>query len=316
MASAPQSQTSIEPTVHQQDVGGYVGARQIDSHRLELRFEATRIIDTAAVQRLVDSIQECGQLVACIAATDQDSGALVLIDGYRRLSALKRLGADTALVQCWHCPVGPALAQMLAHSFSRAFDPMEEALMLRELIDSMGLSQREVARQCARDVSWVQRRLVLLGALPQELVQAVRSRCISSWAAARILAPLARANSAHASQLLACMRTDPLSTRELQAWFSHYQGAQHKQRQRMVEHPRLFIDSLKQLNSERVAKDLHAGPEREVAGELGYLQALLGRVCRRLAPLNAPLEPALKGACQRLHATLPEVSNELKRLVP
>ncbi len=187
--------------------------------------------------------------------------------------------------------------------------------MLRELIDSMGLSQREAARQCARDVSWVQRRLVLLGAFPQELVQAVRNAQISSWAAARILAPLARANSEHASQLLASMGGDPLSTRELQAWFGHYQGAQHKQRQRMVEHPRLFIDSLNETQSERTAKDLRAGPEREVAGELGYLQALLRRVCSRLAPLSAPLEPALKGAVERLHATLPEVSNELKRLV-
>jgi ParB-like chromosome segregation protein Spo0J len=297
-------------------VGAYVGAKQVDLHRLELRFEATRIIDTAAVQRLADSIQTSGQLVACIAAGAQDSGALVLIDGYRRVNALKRLGTDTALVQCWHCPVGTALAQMLAHSFSRAFDPMEEALMLRELIDSLGLSQREAARQCARDVSWVQRRLVLLGALPQELVQAVRHTQVSSWAAARILAPLARANSEHARELLASMQADHLSTRELQAWFSHYQGAQHKQRQRMVEHPRLFIESLKQHNSECVAKDLHGGPEREVAGELGYLQALLQRVCKRLVSLSAPLEPALKGACQRLHATLPEVNNELQRLVP
>ncbi len=316
MSSPLESQTRNVADVHEQDVGAYVGAKQVDLHRLELRFEATRIVDTAAVQRLADSIQEHGQLVACIAADDQDRGALVLIDGYRRLSALKRLGADTALVQCWHCPVGPALAQMLAHSFSRVFDPMEEALMLRELIDSLGLSQREAARQCARDVSWVQRRLVLLGALPQELVQAVRGGGVSSWAAARILAPLARANSAHASQLLASMGSDPLSTRELQAWFGHYQGAQHKQRQRMVDHPRLFIDSLNEAQSERTAKDLRAGPEREVAGELGYLQALLRRLCSRLAPLNAPLEPALKGAVERLHATLPEVSNELKRLVP
>lgn len=316
MASPPESQTSNVPGVHQQDVGGHVGATQVDLHRLELRFEATRIIDTAAVQRLANSIQEYGQLVACIAAGDQDSGALVLIDGYRRVNALKRLGSDTALVQCWHCPVGAALAQMLAHSFSRAFDPMEEALMLRELIDAMGLSQREAARQCARDVSWVQRRLVLLGALPQELVQAVRSGGVSSWAAARIVAPLARANSEHARQLLASMGADPLSTRELQAWFGHYQGAQNTQRQRMVEHPRLFIDSLKERQSQSIAKDLHAGPEREVAGELGYLQALLQRAHRRLVPLNAPLEPALKGACQRLHAALPEVSNELKRLVP
>ncbi len=316
MSSPLESQTRNVADVHEQDVGAYVGAKQVDLHRLELRFEATRIVDTAAVQRLADSIQEHGQLVACIAADDQDRGALVLIDGYRRLSALKRLGADTALVQCWHCPVGPALAQMLAHSFSRAFDPMEEALMLRELIDSMGLSQREAARQCARDVSWVQRRLVLLGALPQDLVQAVRNSLVSSWAGSRILAPLARANSEHASQLLVSMGSDPLSTRELQAWFCHYQGAQHKQRQRMVDHPRLFIDSLNETQSERTAKDLRAGPEREVAGELGYLQALLRRVCSRLAPLNAPLEPALKGAVERLHATLPEVSNELKRLVP
>jgi ParB family chromosome partitioning protein len=316
VSSPLESQTRNVADVHEQDVGTYVGAKQIDLHRLELRFEATRITDTAAVHRLADSMQEHGQLVACIAATDQDSGALVLIDGYRRLSALKRLGADTALVQCWHCPVGPALAQMLAHSFSRAFDPMEEALMLRELIDSMGLSQREAARQCARDVSWVQRRLVLLGALPQDLVEAVRNSLVSSWAGSRILAPLARANSEHARQLLASMGCDPLSTRELQTWFSHYQGAQHKQRQRMVEHPRLFIDSLNETQSQRTAKDLRAGPEREVAGELGYLQALLRRVCSRLAPLNAPLEPALQGACQRLHACLPEVSNELKRLVP
>ncbi|MBK7001158.1 MAG: ParB-like nuclease domain-containing protein [Rhodoferax sp.] len=169
MTDSLESQTSNTHGfgAHEQSVGGYVGARQVDLHRLELRFEATRIADTAAVQRLTESIRTSGQLVACIAADDQDSGALVLIDGYRRLSALKRLGADTALVQCWHCPVGPALAQMLAHSFSRAFDPMEEALMLRELIDSLGLSQREAARQCARDVSWVQRRLVLLGHCPR-----------------------------------------------------------------------------------------------------------------------------------------------------
>lgn len=316
MSSLPESQSSNTPDIHEQDVDAYVGAKQIDLHRLELRFEATRISDAAAVQRLAESIQTSGQLVACIAAGDQDSGALVLMDGYRRVKALKRLGADTALVQCWHCPVGPALAQMLAHSFSRAFDPMEEALMLRELIDSLGLSQREAARQCARDVSWVQRRLVLLAALPADLVQAVRNSQVSSWAAARILAPLARANSEHASQLLASLAAKPLSTRELQAWFNHYQACQHTQRQRMVDHPHLFIESLNEKQSERMAKDLRDGPEREVASELGYLQALLRRVCQRLEPLNAPLEPALKGACVRLHATLPEVSNELKRLMP
>ena len=167
MVSHPDSQNSCAPGVPEQGLYGQTGAIQIDLHRMELCFESTRIVDASAVQRLADSIGECGQMVPCIAAGTPEGGALVLIDGYRRVSALRRVGADTALVQCWHCPVGQALAQLLAHSRSRAFDPIEEALLLREMIDAHGLSQREAARQCARDVSWVQRRLALLGALPQ-----------------------------------------------------------------------------------------------------------------------------------------------------
>ena len=288
---------------------------QVDLHRMELRFDDTRIVDMAAVQRMAHSIEERGQMVACIAAAEEPEGSMVLIDGYRRVGALRRLGMDTALVQCWHCPVGAALAQMLAHSFSRVFDPMEEALMLRELIDHYGLSQREAAQQCARDVSWVQRRLVLLGALPQDLVQAVRSGRVSSWAAGRILAPLARANSEHASGLLRSMERDRMSTRELQTWFAHYQSSQHKGRERMVEHPRLFIDGVKAVAEERAARKLSGGPEREVIGDLGYLHALIRRLSGRLGELKAPLEPTLLGACQRLHVALPTVAQEISRLV-
>ena len=127
--------------------------------------------------------------------------------------------------------------------------PIEEALLLRELIDAHGLTQREAARQCARDVSWVQRRLMLLGGLPEALLQAVRDARVSSWAATRVFVPLARANSEHASRVLASLDAQRLSTRELWTWFDHYQGAQCAKRERMAEHPRLFIDSV--LRSDR-----------------------------------------------------------------
>jgi hypothetical protein len=210
--------------------------------------------------------------------------------------------------------VGQALAQVLARSRSRAFAAIDEAMLLRELIDAHGLSQRDAARQCARDVSWVQRRLVLLGALPEALLQAVRSARVSSWAAVRVFAPLARANSAHANRLLASLDTHALSTRELHTWFAHYQRAQREQRERMVEHPRLFIDSLTERERDRAAAQLREGPEREAVGELGHLQAQLERVRRRLAPLSAPVAAPLARACGRVHAALPEVASELGRL--
>lgn len=287
---------------------------QIDMHRLELRYAATRIEDAAAVRRLARSIQECGQLVACIAAGRPEDASLVLIDGYRRVAALGQIGRDTAQVQCWGCPVGQALAQLLACSGARIFAAVEQALMLRELIDAHGLTQRQAAAQCGRDVSWVQRRLVLLGGLPEPLVQAVRSARVSSWAAARVFAPLARANSEHASRLLAGLDAQPLSTRELHTWFEQYQRAQRSQRERMVEHPRLFIDSLNERDRDRAAEQLRDGPERQAAAELGQLHALLDRVRRRLQSLSAPVAAPLARACARADALLPEVVSEIRRL--
>jgi len=127
---------------------------------------------------------------------------------------------------------------------------------------------------------------VLLGALPQELLQAVRSARISSWAATRILAPLARAHSEHARALLASVDTHPLPTRELNASFhQHYHGASGSQLLSTVEHPQLLIHSL--AERERTAKALREGPERELEHELGHLQSLLERVRRGLARAGA-----------------------------
>jgi len=287
---------------------------ELDLHRLELRFAHLRIVDAPAVQRLANSIEEHGQLVECVAAGDPGDARLVLIDGYRRVAALGRLGRDTAQVQCWSGPVSQALTQVLARTGSRAFTPIEEALLLRELIDAHGLTQRDAARQCARDVSWVQRRLMLLGELPQALLQAVRGARVSSWAATRVFVPLARANSDHANRLLASLDAHRLSTRELWTWFDHYQGAQCAQRERMVEHPRLFIDSLNECERNRDAKRLRDGPEREAMAQLGHLQSLLERVRRRLEPLSTPVPVSLVRACSRVHAALPDVASELRRL--
>ena len=118
------------------------------------------------------------------------------------------------------------------------FASIEEALLLRELVQGQGLSQHEVARRCGRDVSWVSRRLQLLSGLPDAALAAVRGGHLSSWAANRVMVPLARANAEHAERLLAALAEAPLSTRELRCWFEHYQQALRTARERMVSRTR------------------------------------------------------------------------------
>ena len=128
-------------------------------------------VEPQAVARIAQSIERCGQIVPCIVVTipgGAGTGAdpRVLIDGYRRVAALRRLGRDTASVEQWTCDLTEALLGVLARTQDRRFASIEEALLLRELMQGQGLSQHDLARRSGRDVSWVSRRLALLSALP------------------------------------------------------------------------------------------------------------------------------------------------------
>jgi ParB family transcriptional regulator, chromosome partitioning protein len=244
-------------------------SRDIDLHCLELRYANARVLDARALARLTRSIDQCGQLVPCIVVAD--AAALVVLDGYRRIAALRRLGHDTAKVEQWSCDLAQGLLNVLTRANARAFLAIEEALLLRELVSALQLSQRELARRSGRDVSWVQRRLQLLVALPDPLLDALRAGHLSSWAASRILAPLARANADHAQRLLAAVQAAPLSTRELKRWFKHYQCAQQAVRERLVAHPRLFVDTLAAGDQHHADAQLQAGPEGQALSEVRRL---------------------------------------------
>jgi ParB family chromosome partitioning protein len=289
----------------------------LDLHRLDLRFADSRLVEPQAVARLAESIERCGQIVPCIvvAVPGGDGGgaaALVLIDGYRRVAALRRLGRDTAGVEQWSCDLTQALLGVLARAQDRPFASIEQALLLRELVQGQGLSQHDVAQRCGRDVSWVSRRLQLLSGLPDSALAAVRGGRLPSWAANRVIVPLARANAEHAERLLAMLATSPLSTRELRCWFEHYQEAHRTARQHMVDRPRLFIDTLQANTARHAGARLRAGPEGECIGDLRCLEAVIARLRKRVATLR-PLPAPLIAAAPRLRTAIDALTRELER---
>jgi ParB family transcriptional regulator, chromosome partitioning protein len=295
------------------------GARlDIDLHLLDLRFAGARLIEPQAVERLCRSIQRDGQIVPCIVVGWSDSseadGAerLVLIDGYRRVAALRRLGRDTAVVERWPCDLAEAVLGVLARTQSRSFAAIEEALLLRELMQGLGVSQRDVGRRCGRDGSWVNRRLKLLSALPEAAVAAVREGRLSNWAASRVIAPLARANSVHADHLLRAQGQARLSTRELRQWFEHYQKARRSIRERMLDHPRLFLQALNESSEEKGSERLRGGPEGECEAELWRINELICRVRKRLAML-CPICAELERALLRAQANFEGLQDDIKR---
>ncbi len=164
--------------------------RALDLHQLQAPFRHTRVQRPAQIRRLMQSIDADGQRVPLAVVTGSEQ--FILVDGYSRWEALQRLGRDTAVVEVWSEPLAGALIQVLARHQGRSFEPIEQAWMLSAAV-AEGASQHDLAHALGKDPSWVNRRLALLTQLGEPLQEAVRGGVLSSWAASRILVPLARA---------------------------------------------------------------------------------------------------------------------------
>jgi ParB family chromosome partitioning protein len=276
-----------------------------DLHRLDLRFATLRIRQPRMVDRLARSIEQNGQLVPVVAVAEPEN-RWVLVDGYLRVEALHRLSRDTAWVELWECPLAQALLLVLVHVQGRTWEVIEEGAVIRELMTQFDLSQRELARQTGRDVSWVNRRLSLVQALPEALFTAICRGELSTWAASRVLVPLARANNAHAQTLLAALQRDPLSTRELHTWYQHYQKANQLKRERMLRQPRLFCHTRPRPGGQRVAgrtgRGLAGGVETPHAAPAWIEQATAIGLCgsgNRTAPAGLGRDENRFSGCGR-----------------
>jgi ParB-like chromosome segregation protein Spo0J len=290
----------------------------LDLHRLDLRFAAARVAEPRAVERIARSIEQDGQIVPCVAVADppaevlQGGERLVLVDGYRRTAALRRLGRDTVRVECWGCDLAEAVLGVLARGQSRPWAAIEEALLVRELVESLGLSQHEIARRCGRDVSWVSRRLQLLAELPETILVAVIDGRLSSWAASRVVAPLARANSEHAERLVAALSEAPLATRELRQWFDQYQKAGRQARERLVTHPHLFLAGLEESVAQDMSARLRDGPEGGCESVLRRISVLI-RSVRKQLPNLCPLSEDLMATASLVQTHFEALCQDIKR---
>ena len=94
--------------------------KEIEIARLKLSYAHTRIERPESVSTLSLSIERIGQIVPVVVLK-----SLVLLDGYLRVKALKRLGRDMVMAEIWDMKEDEALVSILARAKSRKWDLLE-----------------------------------------------------------------------------------------------------------------------------------------------------------------------------------------------
>lgn len=252
---------------------------ELEFHQLALRYERLKVVRPEAERRLLASLAEVGQQVPIVVVKQAADEQFVVIDGYKRVRALRRLGRDTVAAGCWSGEEAEALIATRLMQTAEPETALEQSWLLAELHERFGLSLEELARRFSHSVSWVSRRLALVHELPDSIQERVRRGEMGAHGAAKYLVPLARANREVCLQLVEAIGTARLSSRDLEILYTAYQTGNWVTRQRLLEAPLFFLKSYKQAQAE---PPFEPGPGDTLRTDLEVLSATARRARRRL----------------------------------
>lgn len=251
---------------------------ELEFHQLELRYEHLRRRSPEREKRLLASLALVGQQMP-IVVLEGEGASHVVLDGYKRVRALKRLKADTVIATSWELAEADALLLERLMRAADSDDVFEQGWLLRELEWRFSLSQQELGRRFDKSVSWVCRRLSLVKELPEQIQERVRRGELPPHAAMKYLVPLARANRQACLQLVDGLGKRRASTRQMGALYGAWLAGDARQRERLLADPWLFLRAQEEA---RRAEKAERPALQQLLGDLGALGGICRRTCTRL----------------------------------
>ena len=252
---------------------------ELEIHQLALRYERLKGVRPEPERRLLASLAEVGQQVPIVVVPEGTDGSFVVVDGYKRVRALRRLGRDTVAAGCWPGEEAEALIATRLMQTAEPETALEQSWLLAELHERFGLSLEELARRFGHSVSWVSRRLALVHELPNSIQERVRRGEIGAHGAAKYLVPLARANRQVCLELVEAIGATRLSGRDLGILYTAYQSGNWVTRQRLLEAPLIFLKSYKEAEA---PPSVEVGLSDSLQTDLEILSSTARRARRRL----------------------------------
>ncbi|MBM4370758.1 MAG: ParB/RepB/Spo0J family partition protein [Deltaproteobacteria bacterium] len=251
---------------------------QLDIHQLDRKYEGVKVRDRSEESRLRSSLEREGQKQPVVVV--RVDGGYVLVDGYRRVRALEKLGRDVVDALVLESGEVEALVTLHHLQHPREHSPLEDGYLVRVLAEEHGLSQGDIARRLGHTQSWVSRRLGLVRDLPEWIQALIRDGEVTCKAATRALLPMARAIRPDAETLAHNLRGLGLSTRQVEELYQAWRSGDERARRLVVESPLLVLHSLEATRDPDWGRPATAATALQQ--DLGALHALSRRAARRL----------------------------------
>jgi ParB-like chromosome segregation protein Spo0J len=175
------------------------------------RLQRYRLHNARIEQKLFESLRRYGQMTPIVVCRLEEEN--VLIDGFKRLRAARRLQGMTCL-SARLLEVDEQGAKAAVYNLNLLHQrpqELEEAWIVHSLVREDGLSQVEAARLLSRHKSWVNRRLAML----ERLCDAAREELRLGLLTPSLARQLTRLPAGNQPEVLRVMREASLNAQEL-----------------------------------------------------------------------------------------------------
>lgn len=273
---------------------------------LDLSYGRLRVVDRRREAQLMAALEEQGRQDA-ISVVAADDGRRLVVDGHKRVRALRRLRRDVVKAVVLEMTPSEALAAAYRADSGPGRSAIEEGRLVYELHRVGKWDLGKTAAAMGRSKSWASRRLGLVEELPDTVLEGVRCGKLGAWSAMKHLLPLARANGPACERLAGKIMEASLSSRQVALVCERWALSGTKVRDRILDNPAQFLKALEAAGS-RLEPELNEAENRalkqlELIGNVALgltrgLPQVLGYDAGAAA--RAKLWPAWERAAKRL----------------
>jgi ParB/RepB/Spo0J family partition protein len=280
----------------------------LEIRTLDLRYAALRAQSAVRERRLLAAMGDVGQQTPIIVVRDAE--AWVVVDGYKRIRALSKLGEDTVRATSWELGEADALVLERVMRSRNADSALEEGWLLRELGTRFALSLDDLSRRFDRTRSWVSRRLSLVTELPASVQAHVRAGAIGAHAAMKHLVPLARANAGHCVRLADAIAPARPTSRQIAELYGAYTASNAAGREQVVSSPVVMLRARAETKREGAPE---RAPIDHLLVDMRAILAIARRAHARVA--RGAADGVSEAEREVLRRTCREAADEMSHLI-
>ena len=218
---------------------------QIDMNKVSLVLERVHRPNSKNIKKMEKSLKTQGQISPVTVYQKNNEYMYMLIDGFKRYRAAKNLGWKSLIAVDIQTNEFQAKAMVYLMNQSSSFSMIQEAVLIKELVDLDGLTQKEAGILFGRHKSWISRRLNMIRHLQSEVIESFLMELIPPG----VGPTLARVAPCNQGDIVAAIQKDQLTAGETNLLVDLYcKTSDPGMKKAILQTPRQSINILKQAS--------------------------------------------------------------------